>query len=579
MSSKTDPTLDDLSGDGDESWLAEDDQNWGPESHLAEIMRLKSQSFWRGSFLQHAKESTPFALLRFALHGVTNYLTTLVLAPSSIFGDPLSTFASLVIYPVIFTGLLIVAITFWVASHTGGGLLVRWIQRTFMGGYSAPNWLDPTIFDPKNDAVITSAGKLLGGDPTTLPHSTDSTHKRTGRTPATTRLFSLPIARTFLLFSAIVYERDDNLVKKAANTLAAGDAIKAKQQYNKSHKKIKKQAKQWGLHWEAISSMSTVSGPFASCFYPKAESGAEPYIALVFKGTSAASFAEILVDANITRVPASVFYGAGATAHEGFYDELFPSNAGGPDGYSTIRSYVKALAQEMRGGRANGTGNAKIPLWVTGHSLGSALASLIFARFIQSPEDLGDDIELRDCYSYGTPRLGDGAFAASFERNLVTPIDRPNILWRVVNNFDIVCQVPPGLADSDHSRATLGLSVLNYSHIGTEVRLSPFWHPFFTINNAYFRSTTHSLLEDSMRPATAGERVSSRLASLNNAGFNPIRIALFPASYLGHLNQIDFSAQPVPSPEDEHAIGVGAGIADKERGKGHWHAASLASGH
>ncbi|KAL8277879.1 hypothetical protein RQP46_009698 [Phenoliferia psychrophenolica] len=293
----------------------------------------------------------------------------------------------------------------------------------------------------------------------------------------------------------------------------------------------------------------------------------------------AAAFLKHLVDANITRVPASVFYGAGATAHEGFYDELFPSNAGGPDGYSTIRSYVKALAQEMRGGRANGTGNAKIPLWVTGHSLGSALASLIFARFIQSPEDLGDDIELRDCYSYGTPRLGDGAFAASFERNLVTPIDRPNILWRVVNNFDIVCQVPPGLADSDHSRATLGLSVLNYSHIGTEVRLSPFWHPFFTINNAYFRSTTHSLLEDSMRPATAGERVSSRLASLNNAGFNPIRIALFPASYLGHLNQIDFSAQPVPSPEDEHAIGVGAGITDLVRGKGHWHAASLASGH
>ena len=99
--------------------------------------------------------------------------------------------------------------------------------------------------------------------------------------------------------------------------------------------------------------------------------------------------------------------------------------------------------------KKNPTNSGPIPLWVTGHSLGSALASLIFARFMHAPDDLGSDIVLRDCYCYGTPRLGDAAFASAFEKSVVsfkdrtrghelnfdlqiTPIDRPSILWRVV---------------------------------------------------------------------------------------------------------------------------------------------------
>ena len=46
-------------------------------------------------------------------------------------------------------------------------------------------------------------------------------------TPPTVRLFSLPLARTFLLFSALVYERSDVLVTDAVNAAASGDMNKA----------------------------------------------------------------------------------------------------------------------------------------------------------------------------------------------------------------------------------------------------------------------------------------------------------------------------------------------------------------
>lgn len=124
----------------------------------------------------------------------------------------------------------------------------------------------------------------------------------------------------------------------------------------------------------------------------------------------------------------------------------------------TVRS-LKHLAGEMRG-----ESDVKIPLWITvrrktlvlhsqvaltlfctmqGHSLGSALASLLFSRFMHMPDDLGPDMVLRDAYTYGTPRLGDADFVSAFEAACLTPIDRPSILWRVVNSFDIVCQIPP----------------------------------------------------------------------------------------------------------------------------------------
>lgn len=107
-----------------------------------------------------------------------------------------------------------------------------------------------------------------------------------------------------------------------------------------------------------------------------------------------------------------------------------------------------------------------------GHSLGGAYAELAYMRLLASPADLGSDIELRDCYTYGAPRPGDGQLAGEYEKMSLTPLERPNSLWRVKNRLDLVTRVPLGIADDEDRRDALTpLDVLNYAHLGPALRL------------------------------------------------------------------------------------------------------------
>jgi hypothetical protein len=66
---------------------------------------------------------------------------------------------------------------------------------------------------------------------------------------------------------------------------------------------------------------------------------------------------------------------------------------------------------------------ARRPIWMTGHSLGAALATL-------AAERLGD---VQGLYVFGSPAVGDRAFADAFR------VDA----FRIVNDRDIVARVPP----------------------------------------------------------------------------------------------------------------------------------------
>jgi triacylglycerol lipase len=70
------------------------------------------------------------------------------------------------------------------------------------------------------------------------------------------------------------------------------------------------------------------------------------------------------------------------------------------------------------------------PLWITGHSLGAALATLAASRLS------GDgSVRLQGAYTFGSPRVGDGAFG--------TAIGVP--IYRFRNDSDIVPHLPLGL--------------------------------------------------------------------------------------------------------------------------------------
>lgn len=66
------------------------------------------------------------------------------------------------------------------------------------------------------------------------------------------------------------------------------------------------------------------------------------------------------------------------------------------------------------------------PLWITGHSLGGALAALCFARI---PEATG-------LYIYGAPRVGDAEFVEQFKGRCA---------WRIENSQYPVPLVPPDI--------------------------------------------------------------------------------------------------------------------------------------
>ena len=75
--------------------------------------------------------------------------------------------------------------------------------------------------------------------------------------------------------------------------------------------------------------------------------------------------------------------------------------------------------------------NSAQPLWITGHSLGGALATLAAARFA-----LEMDKPVRGIYTFGQPRVGDREFARIFDAEL------KQRFFRFVNNSDIVTRIP-----------------------------------------------------------------------------------------------------------------------------------------
>jgi len=271
-------------------------------------------------------------------------------------------------------------------------------------------------------------------------------------------VFDLDIARTLLLMSSIMYERNDALVKQAALYPSWTQTLLLK-----AEEVTRDVADSWGMSFAGVSDFLTVAGPYCGIFYDKKLE--QNWIVVAFKGTSPTNFSEWLVDATFAHEVAEDYLWG--NAHKGFYDSLFPGSGSAVDPSGRIIEAIKAVAQELKTDKP-------IQLWVTGHSLGAGLASLFYSRILKEPGEGGSNIKLRDSYLYGCPRTADTVFATEFEGAMNIQSNQTKTFYRVQNSWDVVALVPPGTGDKRDNRSSISpQSLLNYAALGSFMHLTP----------------------------------------------------------------------------------------------------------
>jgi len=123
------------------------------------------------------------------------------------------------------------------------------------------------------------------------------------------------------------------------------------------------------------------------------------YAVLSFRGTEIKQWKDIETDLNIP------FYkDKGGEVHRGFYEA-----------YAVVAKEIILALKKIR-----------VPLYVTGHSLGGALATV-------AAMNLPDQDQIAACYTFGSPRVGNDEFVEAFYS---VPV------YRIVDSSDIVPHVP-----------------------------------------------------------------------------------------------------------------------------------------
>lgn len=150
-----------------------------------------------------------------------------------------------------------------------------------------------------------------------------------------------------------------------------------------------------------------------------------PIVVVSFRGTEADQWSDIKVDVKMWKTGLAEGWGS---VHKGFHAA-----------YGSVRELLTDKLAEVDG--------AEIGVWITGHSLGGALATLLAADLMRQME-AGRALALRGVYTFGSPRVGDNAFAARFER---AAADAGVRVVRVRNGDDLVTAIP---------------RVLEYKHVG-----------------------------------------------------------------------------------------------------------------
>jgi triacylglycerol lipase len=176
-------------------------------------------------------------------------------------------------------------------------------------------------------------------------------------------------------------------------------------------------------------------------FYGYVAVGGHPTTAVVaLRGTE--STMEWWDDFEWDLVPFTQIPNGGKVA-QGFYDiyDSIGTMAPGQEGTSAPSAVAADVAQAATSGPAAGIDPGSLPLVVTGHSLGGALATLLVT-------DLNATTALApQAWTFASPQVGDATFAARYA-GLST------VSWRIYNKVDVVPYFPIDISDSYQPVAT-----------------------------------------------------------------------------------------------------------------------------
>ncbi|WP_300033394.1 lipase family protein [uncultured Roseobacter sp.] len=160
--------------------------------------------------------------------------------------------------------------------------------------------------------------------------------------------------------------------------------------------------------------------------------GTDEILVVSFRGTEPDRLLDILADLLALplmawNVPGRLHTGFWQALREVWLDPGMPMLVWpDPDDSEASQGLSEVLGQFRRSAPS-------APVWICGHSLGGALATLAAARLVADGTLDADDIA--GVYTFGQPRVGDADFAGSY------PLAERH--FRMVNRNDIVTRVPP----------------------------------------------------------------------------------------------------------------------------------------
>ncbi|KIM22347.1 hypothetical protein M408DRAFT_323826 [Serendipita vermifera MAFF 305830] len=308
------------------------------------------------------------------------------------------------------------------------------------------------------------------------------------------RTFNLDIAKLLFQCAALMYERTSNPLLDVLETTrdklnvdgitASSDIAQPRQvlkdgvgsqtvtliseclhKHNEEENEMTRFAAKLGMKYATISELNSQTSACSGLFWDPAST----FIILAFKGTSPEEFVEWAGDFTYEPRDAGDWIRGFGKVHGGFMERVFPRKLapGARVPYYTIRDAVRNTASHLCEKRPPGT---KINVWFTGHSLGTAIASLVYARAVNEPRDFGPNVVIRDAFMYAAPILCDVQSAQAFHNRMYH--DERRTLWRITNSYDCVATSLPDWGDDLRIHLS-PYNLFSFSHLGMEITMHP----------------------------------------------------------------------------------------------------------